>query len=361
MNEELSQLSSSAHGLLEKEAGPAAFRQVRENDGPGFDLSLWSKMAELGWAGLALSEAHGGYDMGARGLVTIGEALGAHLAPTPFAATAVLAAKTLSAAGRTDRLEALVGGSHLYAVPLDLGSRPRGPEVMMLRAGGGFRLKGSLRHVAHFSAAQSLLFWARSSDDATTAFVLPTEGMGSALTVQVDMQRTATLSFDDVEISADAVVGVVDGGEALLAEGLGSARVAVAAELVGLAKAVFQQTLAYLKDRKQFGVPIGSFQALQHRAAHLHTELAIAGAMVRKAAGALDDGESNAEALVSAAKTKAGQVAILTGNEAIQMHGGVGVTDEYDVGLFVKRIRALENTFGDAQFHTDRYAVKSGF
>ena len=360
MNEELQQLSSSAHGLLEKEAGPAAFRKVRESEGPGFDLSLWAKMAELGWAGLALSEDHGGYDMGARGLVAVGEALGAHLASSPFATT-VLAAKTLSAAGATTSLEDIIGGTHLVAVPLDVGSRRGGPAVMAVRSGDGFSFKGQLRQVANFPAAQSLLFWARTSDDATTAFVVPTANLKAALTVQVDMHRAASLTFEDLEVGADAVVGEVDGGDALLEAALDPTRAAVAAELVGLANAVFQQTVAYLKDRKQFGVPIGSFQALQHRAAHLHTELAIAGAVVRKAAAALDDGQPAAPALVSAAKAKAGQIAMLTGNEAIQMHGGVGVTDEYDVGLFVKRIRALENVFGDSDFHTDRYAVESGF
>ncbi|MEL6186856.1 MAG: acyl-CoA dehydrogenase family protein, partial [Myxococcota bacterium] len=241
MNEELQQLSSSAHGLLEKEAGPAAFRQVRESDGPGFDVSLWGKMAELGWAGLALSEEHGGYDMGARGLVAVGEALGAHLASSPFATT-VLAAKTLAAAGVTGALEEIVAGTHVVAVPLDAGSRRAGPTVMAVRSGDGFRLKGNLRQVANFPAAQSLLFWARTSDDATTAFIMPTADVKAALTVHVDMHRAASVAFEDLEVGADAVVGEVGGGDALLEAALDPTRAAVAAELVGLANAVFRNT-----------------------------------------------------------------------------------------------------------------------
>lgn len=175
------------------------------------------------------------------------------------------------------------------------------------------------------------------------------------------MRRASTVELD-ARVGPEAVVGNLGGGAAVLEAAADAARIAVAAELVGAAKAVFDQTLAYLRDRKQFGVPIGSSQALQHRAAHLHTELAIAGAVVRKAAGALSEGTCDARALVAAkAKAKAGRAAILTVNEGIQMHGGVGVTDEFNIGLHVKRVGALENTFGDSRFHFARYADLSGF
>ena len=131
--------------------------------------------------------------------------------------------------------------------------------------------------------------------------------------------------------------------------------------MFGAARAVFESTVEYMRDRKQFGVPIGSFQALQHRAAHVHTELSIARASIHKAARVLADDPSAAPAAVAVAKSKTGRVAILAANESIQLHGGVGVTDEFDVGLYVKRIRTLENLFGDSLFHADRYARHRGF
>lgn len=362
MNDELKQLSSAAHGLLEQAAGATAFRTVRVASDSGFDGELWGKMAELGWAGIAIPEALGGYDMGPEALAVIGEALGAHLASSPFATTAVLAAKALAAGGEghAERLGRIAAGQEIVAVALDTGSA-RGPSpVLAVPEGAGFKLSGSLSMV-DFVAASSALVWARTSDASTTALVMPTEGLSATTIINVDMRRTSTVSFDGVTVGPEAVVGTVDAGAAVLDKAVDAARVAVAAETVGAAQAVFHQTMAYLRDRKQFGVPIGSFQALQHRAAHLHTELSIAGAVVRKAARALAEGDADAGALVSVAKAKAGKVAILTANEGIQMHGGVGVTDEFDVGLYVKRVRALENTFGDARFHAARLADLRGF
>ena len=157
------------------------------------------------------------------------------------------------------------------------------------------------------------------------------------------------------------MIGSVDGGEALLEGALNLGRACAAASLNGAGDQAFQTTMAYLRTRKQFGKLIGEFQALQHRSAHLFSEIEIARAAVMGALTALDAGRENASLIVSVAKAKAGRVAELAVQEAVQMHGGVGMTDEYDVGLFMKRVRVLNELLGDAGFHQERMARAQGF
>ena len=371
VNEELKQLAENAHGFLKDRAGPKAFRALRDQDpGEGFDLGLWRQMSELGWAGIAVPESLGGYELGPLAIVLVAEALGTHLASAPFAGT-VFAATALSEAAKEGgdawaaRLTSLAEGRGLFALAIDERPRHHGLAGMQTTAtpiDGGVRLAGTKRNVLDVEAADSLLVLAKTGDGLTLVDVpKDLSGVSFRSAVQLDVRRTSTVSFDDVEVEKARIVGAPGQAEASVARGLDLARVSVAAEMLGAAKAVFDMTLDYMRDRKQFGVPIGSFQALQHRAAHVHTELTIAMAAVRKAATTLADSPEDGPAAVSVAKAKAGTVAILAANEAIQMHGGVGVTDEFDVGLFVKRIRALDHAFGSHTFHADRYARLRGF
>ncbi|MEM7676729.1 MAG: acyl-CoA dehydrogenase, partial [Myxococcota bacterium] len=326
---------------------------------------------ELGWSGITVPEAHGGYDMGPAAVSLVAAALGAHLGSSPFATTAVFGAQSLSAGlGQSassavqSALQAVVEGRSVVAAAIDEGPRHAGLEGVALTASpspGGFVLTGTKRNVLDVPAADQILVAART-DGGTTAFLVPVNaaGLTTDTSVLLDVRRSSTLKFGGVEVSKDQVVGAVGQGDAVLGPALELARLAVAAETLGAASAVFEITLAYLRDRKQFGVPIGSFQALQHRAAHAYTELTIAQAAVGKAAQAVTVGE-DAAAMVAVAKSKVGAVSIAVANEAIQMHGGVGVTDEFDVGLYVKRIRTLENLFGDRGYHADRYAKLRGF
>jgi alkylation response protein AidB-like acyl-CoA dehydrogenase len=169
------------------------------------------------------------------------------------------------------------------------------------------------------------------------------------------------VKLDNVQLDADAVIGEVDGGRGVLNRVLAAGRVGAAAESVGVARGAFDMTTAYLKQRKQFGKLIGEFQALQHRAAHLYSELEIARAAVIKAQQLLDAGSDKAELMVSVAKAKAGKAAGLAVREGVQMHGGIGMTDEYDIGLYMKRDRALAEFMGDMYYHADRVARLSGY
>ena len=177
----------------------------------------------------------------------------------------------------------------------------------------------------------------------------------------VDAHNAARLTLDGVTVDADAVLGEVDQGYGALEGVLDAGRSALAAEMVGSGAETFGRTVEYLKTRKQFGHAIGEFQALQHRAAHLYVELEMARATVMKAAQALDAGSARAGALVSIAKAKAAQAAGLAVREGVQMHGGMGMTDEIDIGLFMKRVRVAEELFGDANFHIERLAQMSGY
>ncbi len=370
VNEELKQLAENAHGFLKDRAGPKAFRAVRDQDpAEGFDVGLWQQMSELGWAGIAVPESLGGYEMGPLAVVLVAEALGAHLASAPFAGT-VFAATVVSDAAKeggawAERLTALAEGRGLFALAIDERAHHHdlaGIQTTATSAGGSVRLAGSKRNVLDVDAADSLLVLAKTDDGLTLVDVaknLP--GVSVKTAVQLDVRRTSTVSFDNVEVERSSVIGGLGQAGPSVARGLDLARVAVAAEMLGAAKAVFDMTLDYMRDRKQFGVPIGSFQALQHRAAHVHTELTIARAAVMKAASTLAESPDNGPAAASVAKAKAASVAIHAANEAIQMHGGVGVTDEFDVGLFVKRIRTLDHAFGSHTFHADRYARLRGF
>ena len=370
VSQELQQLTENAHGFLKENAGPKAYRTVRDSSSSeGFDPDLWRKMSELGWTGIAIPEALGGYDMGPMAVVMIAELLGGHLASTPFVTTVFAARALAGAAGDGSRWASRLGeiaeGRGLYAIAIDERARHSGIDGLQATAesaDGTFRLSGTKRNVLDVGAAESLLVVAKAQGGLTVLDV-PKDAAGVSVqtAVQLDSRRISTVKFDNVEVDASRVIAPSDAVGGSVASALDAARLAVAAEMVGAAKAVFDMTIEYMRDRKQFGVPIGSFQALQHRAAHVHTELSIAGAAVRNAATTLAESPEQAAAAVAVAKSKAGRVAILSGNEAIQLHGGVGVTDEFDVGLYVKRIRTLENLFGDHVYHADRYARLRGF
>jgi alkylation response protein AidB-like acyl-CoA dehydrogenase len=201
-------------------------------------------------------------------------------------------------------------------------------------------------------------------DDAgITLFAVPKDasGLSQDAVRLVDSAMATYVKLDNVRLDADAVIGEVDGGRAVLNRVLAAGRVGAAAESVGVARGAFDMTTTYLKQRKQFGKLIGEFQSLQHRAAHLYSELEIARAAVIKAQQLLDAGSERAELMVSVAKAKAGKAAGLAVREGVQMHGGIGMTDEYDIGLYMKRDRALAEFMGDQYYHADRVAKLSGY
>ncbi|MXP29782.1 acyl-CoA dehydrogenase [Porphyrobacter algicida] len=339
----------------------------------GFGHGLWKQMAEMGFTGILLPEADGGLGMGHVEAGIVLEEIGRNLTPSPFLTSSVLAASALTEGSDDLRgrwLPGLIAGDSVFAVAIDEGGKHR-PERIATRAeksGNGFRLSGRKDFVVQGASADMLVVAARTSGsdsdaDGITLFAVPKDasGMNHEAVRLVDSSMATHTSFDGVELDGDAVIGEVDGGRTILNAMLMAGRVGAAAEGVGVARGAMDMTVDYLKQRKQFGKLIGEFQALQHRAAHLYSEVEIARAAVVKAAQLLDSESERADLMASVAKAKVAKVAGLAVREGVQMHGGIGMTDEYDIGLFMKRERALQEFLGDQYYHAGRVAELNGY
>ncbi|MEA2890840.1 MAG: hypothetical protein QOI05_1633 [Bradyrhizobium sp.] len=370
LNEEQSMLRDSARGLISDQAPVSHLRQLRDSkDATGFSRELWRSFAEMGFSGLLVPDEFGGSGLGCVEAGVVMEEIGRTLMPSPFLSTAVLAASPLSRGGRaaqkSEHLPRIADGSLLAALAVDEGAkhRPLRTKMQAARSGNGFKLNGAKAFVVDGHTADLLIVAARTAGaagerDGLTLFLVDpkSKGIETERTAMVDSHNAARIVFNNVEVNADGVLGEVDQGAALLEGILNIGRGAVASEMVGVSEEVFDRTVSYLKERKQFGKLIGEFQALQHRAAHLYVEIEITRAAVLKALQTLDGDFENAGAAVAVAKAKAGSTATLAVQEGVQMHGGMGMTDQFDIGFFMKRARVCQELFGDSNFHADQLA-----
>ncbi len=339
----------------------------------GFGHGLWKQFAEMGFTGMLVGEDDGGLGMGNVEAGIVLEEIGRNLTPSPFLSSSVLAATALKHGSNDVRgrwLPDLIAGDKVYAVAIDEGAKHR-PERIACRAeksGNGFRLSGHKDFVVYGASSEMIVVAARTSGsdsdaDGITLFAVPQDaaGMSHDSVRLVDSSMASHIKFDNVELDGDAVIGEVDGGRDVLNAVLIAGRIGAAAEGVGVARGAMDMTIDYLKQRKQFDRLIGEFQALQHRAAHLYSEVEIARAVTIKAAQLLDGGSEKADLMASVAKAKVAKAAGLAVKEGVQMHGGIGMTDEYDIGLFMKRDRALQEFLGDQYYHAGRVAELSGY
>jgi alkylation response protein AidB-like acyl-CoA dehydrogenase len=375
LSEEQSMLRDSARGLISDKAPVSHLRQLRDTkDGIGFSRDLWKTFAEMGFSGLLVPEEFGGSGLGCVEAGVVMEEIGRNLTPSPFLASSVLAASALSrggsAAQKSEHLPKIADGSRLAALAVDEGTkhRPLMTKMQAVRSGNGFRLVGDKAFVVDGHTAGLLIVAARTAGaagerDGLTLFLVDprTKGIEIERTVMVDSHNAARIRFDGVEVNADGVLGEVDQGGVLLEGVLNIGRGAVASEMVGVAEGVFGRTVDYLRERKQFGKAIGEFQALQHRAAQLYIEIEITRAAVLKALQTLDANFEKAAAAVAVAKARAGSTATLAVQEGVQMHGGMGMTDQFDIGFFMKRARVCQELFGDSNFHADQLARMKGY
>jgi alkylation response protein AidB-like acyl-CoA dehydrogenase len=337
----------------------------------GFGHELWKQFAELGLTGICIPECHGGLGLGATEAALVLEEIGRNLTPSPFLTTAVAVARAITGTAHADRwFPGVLSGDAVLALAIDDGPRHNPEEIALeaKRQGNGFVLNGAKQFVVQGASADMIVTAARTAGspgerNGITLFAVPKDaaGLGAENLALVDSSKAARLTFANVALDADAVIGEVDGGWQPLSRALAAGSAGAAAELVGIASGASTITLDYLKQRKQFGKLIGEFQALQHRAAHLYAEIEIARAAAFKAAQTLDSGDSQAELYVSVAKAKAAEVANLAVREGVQMHGGIGMTDEHDIGLFMKRAAVLGELFGDIYFHREQVARLSGY
>jgi alkylation response protein AidB-like acyl-CoA dehydrogenase len=375
LTEEQAMLRDSARGLIGDKAPVSHLRNLRDSrDLTGFSHELWKTFAEMGFSGLLVPEEFGGSGLGCVEAGVVMEEIGRNLVPSPFLATAVLVASALARAGsaaqKSEHLPKIADGSLLAALAVDEGTkhRPLMTNMRAVRSGNGFRLDGDKAFVVDGHTAGLLIVAARTAGspgegDGLTLFLVDPKSKGIEVerTIMVDSHNAARIRFDNVEVNADGVLGEVDQGGRVLEGVLNIGRGAVACEMVGLSEGVFGRTVSYLRERKQFGKAIGEFQALQHRAAQLYIEIEITRAAVLKALQTLDDDMANAAAAVAVAKARAGSTATLAVQEGVQMHGGMGMTDQFDVGFFMKRARVCQELFGDSNFHADQLARMRGY
>jgi alkylation response protein AidB-like acyl-CoA dehydrogenase len=337
-------------------------------EGVGFDRVAYAEMAAMGWTGITVPEAHGGVDFGHLSLGFILEELARTLAPSPLLSSALIAVGALrlggSAAQQQRWLPVIADGSLVAALAVDEGPH-HAPDAITSaaeRVGEGWRLSGSKWPVPDGMGAGLFLIPARTAGGLTLFLVkADVSGLARRALEQIDGRRPARLDLDGVMVDADAVLGRVDQGKPLLAAILDRAYAGVAAELLGLSLQAFDATLDYLKTRVQFGKLIGSFQALQHRAAEMFAELQLARSTVEAALAAIDTDDPQLPALASLAKAIAAETAHRVSREMVQMHGGIGMTHEHDAGLYLKRARTLEQSYGSASWHRERWGRLNGY
>ncbi|MFN2377697.1 MAG: acyl-CoA dehydrogenase family protein [Candidatus Binatia bacterium] len=385
LTEDQQMLKSSAADFVKKESPVTRVRQLRDSDDPvGYSPQLWAKMAELGWPAILLPEEHGGLGMGYVEMACVFEECGRNLVPEPLLSTVLLGANAVLLAGSDEQKKAVLPSVADGSRTMALAWQERGSRyertVCATRAekkGGGYVLRGEKTLVLDGASAATLVVVARTSggetdSDGLSMFLVDRGAAGVETVAQKTMhlRAAAMVRLGGVEVPASSLLGPEGGAASLLDEVLDRATVGLCAEMLGNMRATFEMTLDYLKTRKQFGVVIGSFQALKHRAAKVFVELELARSAVLgaataldKAAGAAADSAAAKEArtLVSVAKARCSDAAVLTGYEGVQMHGGIGMTDEHDVGLYLKRMRGSEMTFGDAAWHRDRFGTLQGF
>jgi len=375
LSEEQELLKQTAAEFVAGHSPVTHLRELRDKGDPvGFSRALWKEMAELGWAGILLPEEYGGAELGMAELGLVLEQCGRRLAPYPFLSTAVMGASAISLGGsdaqKASILPALAKGDTLLAVAFQESARfdPYGIATRAAPDGDGFALSGQKIFVLDGHVADRLVVVARSHGkpgdrEGLSLFLVDPSAAGVELTrtSMVDSRNAARVELDGVSVGKDALLGSAGQGGDLLDAVYERGTVAVAAELFGIAQEVFERTIAYLKTREQFGTLIGTFQALKHRAAHMFCEVELSHSVLLDALRAVDEGRPYRERVVSAAKARCSDTAGLVCREGLQMHGGIGMTDEEEVGLFLKRAKVAELTLGDGSYHRDRFARATGF
>ncbi len=377
LNEEQNMLKDSAKDFCSTNAPIGQLRALRDDDNPqGFDQSTWNSMVELGWAAIPWAEEHGGLAFGYKGLGVVTEETGRTLTASPLYASVWVGGTVINIGGSDAQKAAILplvaSGEQLLALALEEGHRhaPYSIATTATANDAGFTLNGKKTFVLDGHVADRLIVAARTSGDhqardGITLLLVDRDADGVVVTrtKMADARNAANIEFNQVQVASDAVIGSVDQGADVLDPALDIARIGLAAEMLGGLQECFERTVEYLKERKQFGVPIGSFQALKHRAANMFCEIELSKSCVLEALTALDEGRAadDVAKLASLTKAKVGETYNLVSREGIQMHGGIGMTDEFDIGFFIKRAAVTEQTFGDVNFHRNRYGELEGY
>lgn len=371
LNEEQNMLKDAAKDFCSNNTPISQLRKLRdEKDENGFDKATWQQMVELGWAGIVVPEDFGGLGFGYMGLGVVMEECGRTLTASPLLATAAGASAILHGGSDEQKGELLpqvASGELLLTLALEETPHhnPHGVACKAEKAGSGYKVTGNKTFVLDGHVADKLVVVARTAGnpgdrDGLSLVLVDRDASGVSVTrtFMADSRNAANVEFKGAE-------GVLLGDEGKAADVLDKildiGRILLAAEMLGSSQECFERTLEYLKTREQFGVPIGSFQALKHRAAQMFCEIELSKSVVLEALSALDDDSDEIAELASLAKARLNDTYNLVSSEGVQMHGGIGMTDEYDIGFFMKRARVSEHTFGNSAFHRDRYGETQGY
>lgn len=372
LNEDQNMLKDSAKSFCADNTPITQLRRLRdEKNESGFDRDTWKQMVELGWTGITVPAEFGGLGFGYMGLGVVMEECGRTLTASPLYATAVLGTSALLHGGtqeqKTELLGQIVGGELLMALALEEKPHhsPYGAETTAEKSGDGYKVSGSKKFVLDGHVADKLVVVARTSGnagdrDGLTLVLVDSgaAGVSATRTIMADSRNAANIEFDGAE---GALLGEEGKGADVLDKVLDAGRILLAAEMLGGIQECFERTVEYLKVREQFGVPIGSFQALKHRAAQMFCEIELSKSVVLEALSALDEDSEQVAELASLTKARLNDTYNLVSSEGVEMHGGIGMTDEHEIGFFMKRSRVCEHTLGGSAFHRDRYGVLQGY
>jgi alkylation response protein AidB-like acyl-CoA dehydrogenase len=369
LNEEQTMLQDSARDFLQSRAPVSHLRELRDSGSKdGFSRDLWAEMADMGWPAILVPEQYGGLGYGFTGIGIVLEESGRTLTPSPLLCTAMIGAAAIVKAGSDEQCESLLpavaSGQHLLALACDESPRhaPHQVATTAVENGSGYVLNGRKINIADGHIADTFIVSAQTANG-ISLFLVPanSDGVNMEPIRQLDTHYAAHVSFNQAVVKKQNLLGPINDGLGILDYVLDVGRTGASAEMLGIAQEVSARTLEYLKERKQFGVPIGSFQALQHRAAQLFGEIEMCKSLVLKALQTLDEQAECDPELTSLTKAKVGETTHLAATEAIQMHGGIGMTDAFDIGFFLKRCKILENLYGDNSYHLDRFARQRGY
>ncbi|MFT4677794.1 MAG: alkylation response protein AidB-like acyl-CoA dehydrogenase [Patiriisocius sp.] len=375
LNEEQTMIRDQAKSWVAEQAPVRNFREVRDSGAElAFAPKTWQGMVDMGWTGIIIPEEFGGSDLGCLTFGLVLEETGRHLTASPLFASALVGASAIllgaNEAIKQAVLPGIVSGEQIVTLALEEGPRhkPEATALPAVKSGAGFKLNGNKTFVAEGMAATSYIVPARTSGKAgdangITLFVVDADAIGVSRNPMhmIDCRGYANVSFAEVEVDAGCILGELDQGFVVLEPVLDRARAGLCAEMHGTAAQAFDMALDYLKTRVQFGQVIGSFQALGHRAADLYTAKELTRSCFEAALKAIDDGADNAPEMVAMSKARVGQFLRDMSDQVIQIHGGIGMTDEFDAGFYLKRARTLETAYGNQAYHRDRYATLLGF
>ncbi|MBN1381377.1 MAG: acyl-CoA dehydrogenase family protein [Deltaproteobacteria bacterium] len=376
LNEEQTMLAESVNSFVKDNSPITRFRKLRdENDPLGYSKELWKQMADLGWTAILFQEEDGGLGLGMAETVIVTEAMGRNLMPEPYLSSIMLAGQALSLGGSPELKEKwltpIISGDSVLTVAYQ--------EKMMRyhlyrgatkaeKTSGAYRINGEKVQVLDGNGADAIIVSARTSGndgdaEGLTLFLVPKDTAGLTVIRQsrVDCRNLAIVQLNDVEVPETNIIGEVGKGGELLSRVVDDATVALCGEMLGGMSFAFDRMLGYMKERVQFNVVIGSFQALKHRAARMFMEVELTRSVVMAAARAIDENDPNKEILIATAKARCSDAYVAVTNEAVQILGGIGMTDEEDIGFYMKRARAAEMAFGDAAYHKDRFASLKGY